>query len=135
MTAFFDSSVRARLRVCTLIGTAAAFGLVFLLATAASAQERMHQITWAHASPGTVSRFVVLISDTDGAATDARQVDVGKPQASQAGSLSVFTAMVSFAEDQYLAVAAVGHSGQISLPSDWAGSPPTRPGQPLLVSP
>ena len=60
---------------------------------------------------------------------------LGPKAVQRVGHIRVFTAMVSFDDDQYLAVAAVGHNGQISLPSDWAGSPPTRPGQPLLVSP
>ena len=151
MTAFFEGIVGARTRshqrgqgrpvhADFRLGLIAAFGLLFtsLLMAAipntASAQERMHQITWAHASPGSVSHFVVLVSDTDGVATGALQVDVGMPQASTAGSLSGFSAVVSFTDSQYLAVAAVGHNGQISLPSDWTGSPPTRPGQPLLVT-
>lgn len=143
MTAFFEGSLGARTRRHRGKGrpVCAGFGLLLttlLMATApntASAQERMHQITLAHASPASVSHFAVLISDTDGVAVGARQVDVGMPQASPTGSLSIFTAVGSFSDSEYLAVAAVGHNGQISLPSDWAGSPPTRPGQPLLVTP
>jgi len=112
-----------------------ALGCVLFAASTASAQERMHQITWAHPTPGAVSRFVVLIGPTEGDVGAARQVDLGLPQAQAAGSLSVFSAMVSLADDEFLAVAAVGHNGRMSIPSDWSGTPPTRPGQPLLVEP
>ena len=110
-------------------------GAIFGAASTASAQARMHQITWAHATPGAVQRFVVLISPTEGDIASARQIDLGMPQAESAGSLSVFSAMVSLTDNEFLSVAAVGHNGQMSIPSDWTLSPPTRPGQPLLVEP
>lgn len=111
-----------------------ALGAFLLLAGPAAAQgQRMHQINWGHPAPAEVSRFVILISPVEGSVDDARQVDVGMPAAQSLGSMSVFTAMVAFNADEYLAVAAIGHNGQMSTPSAWSGMPPTRPGQPLPV--
>ena len=102
------------------------------MASSASAQEqRRHQIFWGHAAPQTVSHFVVLVSDQEGNVGGARQVQVGKPQGSPSGNYTIFSALVDFEPDEFLAVMAVGLDGQPSLPSDWSGMPPTRPGQPL----
>ncbi|GEM_PF-2409807 len=107
--------------------------LLFLTANVVQAQERAHQITWSHASPSAVRNFVVLISPEEGNASLARQVDVGKPTGTDIGASSLYTALVSFGSNEFLAVAAVGHDGQMSLPSSWGAMPPTRPGQPNLI--
>lgn len=115
---------------CTLLVLAVAFA-----AGGAQAQENMHQITWAHPAPETVSRFVILIASEDGDLAGARQVDVGLPEPEPFGESSVYSATISFEPQDRLAVAAVGLDGQMSIPSQWAGMPPTRPGRPMLVSP
>ena len=107
--------------------------LLLLAASVVQAQERAHQITWAHAFPSDVRNFVVLISPEEGNASLAREVDVGKPNGTDAGASSLYTALVSFRSNEFLAVAAVGHDGQMSLPSGWGAMPPTRPGQPNLI--
>lgn len=128
---------RASLRLwAVFLSAALVLASLFLGAASADAQEqRLHQITWAHPAGGEVSRFVILISPVDGSVDDARLVEVGKPAAQPFGSMSVFSAMVSFSATEFLAVAAVGHNGMMSLPSEWSGMPPSRPGQPFLVGP
>ena len=101
----------------------------------AAQEQRMHQIVWGHTAPETVSSFVVLLSPVEGSLENARRVDVGLPPAQASGILSTYAAMVSFDPDEFLAVAAIGHDGQMSLPSGWGGMQPTRPGQPLLAEP
>jgi len=123
------------LRIATFASVLALAALLFGASTAAAQAERLHQINWAHANPADVSRFVVLISPVEGSLADARQVDVGLPASEPIGSMSLYSAMVSFSADEYLAVAAIGHNGLMSVPSDWSGMPPSRPGQPLLVEP
>ena len=107
--------------------------LLFLAASVVQAQERAHQITWSHASPSDVRNFVVLISPEEGNASLAREVDVGKPTGTDVGASSLYTALVGFSPNEFLAVAAVGHDEQMSLPSGWGAMPPTRPGQPNLI--
>ena len=112
--------------------------LVLAVAFAAGgawAQESVHQITWAHTAPETVSRFVILIASEDGDVAGARQVDVGIPAPDRIGETSIYSATISFTPQDRLAIAAVGLDGQMSIPSDWAGMPPTRPGRPMLVNP
>ena len=107
------------------------FGLVF--AAPALAQERLHQITWAHPQPETVNHFIVLVSGTEGQSEGAREVNVGLPEGTPAGHFTLFSAMIAFEPDEFLAVSAVGHDGLRSAPSGWGSMPPTRPGQPLLA--
>ncbi|MEZ7979189.1 MAG: hypothetical protein QMC74_05795 [Myxococcota bacterium] len=107
--------------------------LLFLAASVVQAQERAHQITWSHAFPSDVRNFVVLISPEEGNASLAREVDVGKPTGTDVGASSLYTALVGFSPNEFLAVAAVGHDEQMSLPSGWGAMPPTRPGQPNLI--
>ncbi len=104
-------------------------------ATASAQQERLHQVTWTHTGGG-VSRFVVLVSPDEGSLAGAREVEVGLPEGQLIGeTVNLYSAMISFGEDEYLAIAAVGENGMMSVPSNWKGMPPTRPGQPLLVEP
>ncbi|MEM9177286.1 MAG: hypothetical protein AAGC67_18895 [Myxococcota bacterium] len=112
---------------------AAAFVLAAMLATPAAAQERLHQINWAHSEPETVSYFIVLVSDVEGRVEGAREINVGRPTGQAAGSFTIFSAVVAFEPDEFLAVRAVGHDGLLSAASDWGSMPPTRPGQPLLA--
>jgi hypothetical protein len=111
-----------------LLGSTAAFGQ-----TAESGDQRLHQVNWTHNAPAEVRNFVILISPVEGSIADARQVDVGVPEAEALGFTSLYSATVAFAPDEYLAVAAVGRNGLMSAPSDWSGMPPSRPGQPLPV--
>jgi hypothetical protein len=106
-----------------LVGSAPAF-----------AQERLHQISWTHTSPSEIRRFVILISPVEGSVADARQVDVGIPESQALGFTNLYSATVSFSSDEFLAVAAIGRNGLMSVPSDWMGVKPSRPGQPLPVS-
>ena len=75
----------------------------------------------------------MLISPEEGNASLAREVDVGKPTGTDVGASSLYTALVGFSPNEFLAVAAVGHDEQMSLPSGWGAMPPTRPGQPNLI--
>jgi hypothetical protein len=110
--------------------------LVLLFAAGqAVAQQRTHQISWGHSAPSEVSRFVILVSPVQGTVPETREIDVGLPDAQVVGELSLYSAVVSFEADEFLAIAAVGLDGQISIPSNWGGMPPSRPGQPLLVEP
>lgn len=108
-------------------------GSLLLASSPAFAQERLFQINWAHNAPAEVRNFVILISPVEGSVEQARQVDVGLPEAQPVGSTNIYAATVSFAPDEYLAVAAVGRNGLMSVPSEWSGMPPSRPGQPLPV--
>lgn len=123
-----NTSIRVRVRrsaLALLIATAS-----LLAATSAMAQQRTHQINWGHTEPESVSHFVVLIADEEGDVAGARQIPVGKPQATPTGAFFLYSALVAFEPDEFLAVAAVGFDGQMSVPSDWGAMPPTRPGQP-----
>lgn len=112
---------------------AAAVLSVFAGAAPLAAEPRAHQVTWGHSAPATVARFIVYISRTEGDVEGARQVDIGKPSGQSAGSVTYYSAVVSFEEDEYLAVVAEGRDGQRSAPSTWFAMPPTRPGQPNLA--
>jgi hypothetical protein len=99
----------------------------------------MHEITWAHPSPQDVRSFVVYLAPNKGkkAEEKARIVDVGKPKSvgSGANGLRYFSAVVQGEVGEFVAIAAVGRDGTRSPLSAWAGLPPSRPGQPLLVTP
>jgi len=118
-----------RASLCLLLASVA----FSLLATPAFAQERLHQITWAHQQPETVSHFVILLSPVEGRVEGAREQNVGKPQGTPTGNFTLFSAMVAFEPTEFLAVSAVGLDGRRSAPSGWGSMPPTRPGQPLLA--
>ncbi len=107
--------------------------LFLSLAAPAAAQERLHQITWAHPQPETVDYFVVLVSQTEGQTEGVREVNVGRPEGTPAGQFTLFSAMIAFQPNEFLAVRAVGLNGLESAPSDWGSMPPTRPGQPRLA--
>lgn len=115
------------------LGLLLAAGLTALFAIPAAAQERLHQITWAHQQPETVSHFVILISPTEGQVEGAREENVGLPSSTQLGDFTLFSAMIAFEPTEFLAVSAVGHDGRRSAPSGWGSMPPSRPGQPLLA--
>lgn len=102
-------------------------------ASGAAADPVAHQISWGHASPGTVDYFVVLISDAEGDVSGARQVPVGKSAGQTVGGMTLFSAVVSFEDTEFISVAAMGYNGELSAPSDWSAMPPTVPGQPRLA--
>lgn len=128
-----DSRLRTGLCSVPFVAALVLVSLVLGAASAGAQEQRLHQITWGHPAPGEVSRFVVLISPVDGSVADARQVEVGLPAGENIGSMTIYSAMVSFTADEFLAVAAIGRNGLMSVPSDWSGMPPSRPGQPMLV--
>ncbi len=125
-----SSRSAGRLALVCAVFCCALFG-----AFAAQAQARSHEVTWAHHDPSGVSRFVILISPVEGSLSQARQVDVGRPVLQAQGSTNFYSAVVDFEPDEFLAVAAVGHDGRMSMPSEWSGMPPTTPGQPTLAQP
>lgn len=131
-----DRSRGGRLRRAAAILTCLAFCLAApIVATAQQAGAggaRMHDLAWGHPNPAEVSRFVLLVSPT-GSANDARQVDLGKPAGTPLAQMTVYSAIVSFEPDEFVAVSAVGFDGQVSAPSAWTGMPATKPGQPLVV--
>lgn len=132
-----NTIIRRGLRECGVLSRTPVWAVLAVLllsltaATASAQEQRRHQIFWGHAAPQTVSHFVVLVADQEGDVNGARQIQVGKPQGTPSGNYTVFSALVDFEPDEFLAVMAVGLDGQASIPSDWSGMPPTRPGQPL----
>lgn len=115
---------------------AVVLGLMFSFSAGqAAAQQRTHQVSWGHPAPNEVSHFVVLVSPVEGAVPATREINVGMPEAQLVGALSLFSALISFEQDEFLAIAAIGHDGQMSTASNWSGMPLSRPGQPLLVEP
>ena len=122
-----------RLALSGALTSALASALFLSLAAPAAAQERLHQITWAHPQPETVDYFVVLVSQTEGQTEGVREVNVGRPEGTPAGQFTLFSAMIAFQPNEFLAVRAVGLNGLESAPSDWGSMPPTRPGQPRLA--
>ncbi len=122
-----------RTAVRLALSGALASALFLSLAAPAAAQERLHQITWAHPQPETVDHFVVLVSQTEGQMEGVREVNVGRPEGTPAGQFTLFSAMIAFQPNEFLAVRAVGRNGLESAPSDWGSMPPTRPGQPRLA--
>lgn len=111
------------------------FALVGLSPNAASAQEQLTEITWAHPAPQRVSRFVVMISPTGNASSETRRVEVGKPAGESSGPMSFYTALIPISNDDYVAIAAVGIDGLMSSMSSWSAVQPSRPGQPLVIEP
>jgi len=103
--------------------------------TARASEDRLHEVTWAHSSPGQVGRFVVLVSDERGDRAGARQVEVGLPAGASSGAFQFYSAIVPIGPYDYVAVAAYGPNGVLGGISSWAAPPPTRPGQPLVVEP
>jgi hypothetical protein len=97
--------------------------------------EKVHEVTWLHEAPVEVDGFIIFVSPISGSASDARQVDVGKPGGSKSSSVQLFSALVSVGLDEYVAVAAVGRNGTQSILSDWGQPQPSQPGQPLVVEP
>lgn len=131
MNTIHRGGLRAAVRLA--LSGALASALFLSLAAPAAAQERLHQITWAHPQPETVDHFVVLVSQTEGQTEGVREVNVGRPEGTPAGQFTLFSAMIAFQPNEFLAVRAVGRNGLESAPSDWGSMPPTRPGQPRLA--
>lgn len=111
--------------------------VVFGAASGASAGDGadVHEVTWAHPAAGSVASFVVTISPVKGPSPSSRSVDLGKPPSRVTGSMQVFSALVAMESDEFISIAAIGSDGRSSPPSAWSGVPPTRPGQPQVVSP
>ena len=108
--------------------------MVWVLPGEAHAQSTLQELSWAHSSPETVSRFIVFASMTNGDRAGARQVNVGKPaNATRVGANYVYSAVVAVDLDEFVAVAAVGYDGSVSALSAWTAVPPSTPGQPLLI--
>lgn len=97
--------------------------------------ETLHENTWVHATPAAVISFVLFISPTPDSAATARKIDVGKPGGSDLDSAQFFSALIPLAGEEFVAVAAVGQTGLLSVLSEWSQPQPTRPGQPLVVEP
>ena len=130
--ASFVGSVR-RSALGLLLGLAIGIGLVGF-PSSAEAQSSLHEITWAHASPATVVRFVVFVSSTSGDQSGARQINVGKPPSSKSDSNGpIFSWTVSVDVNDFVAVAAVDIYGRLSPLSNWQNPPPSTPGQPFLI--
>lgn len=97
------------------------------------AQTIMHELTWAHAQPNGVQRFVVFVSPVAGDRAQARQIDVGKPPGEPNSGAIWYSAVISAERDEFVAVAAMASDGSLSGLSRWSGLPPSPPGQPLLI--
>jgi len=121
-------------RVSLVIGLLVLGGTLPGVPSNAQAQMALHEITWAHASPNEVVRFVVFVSRTSGDRAGARQINVGKPANPRIeGANSVYSAIVSVDLLEYVAVAAVALDGTLSPLSAWSGLPPSTPGQPFYI--
>ncbi len=118
-----------------LVSALALGGLAGLPGSAQAGEAELHELTWAHPSPATVSRFIVLVSPVRGNAATARQVEVGKPAGASSGSLQFYSAIVPIDHEEFVAVAAVDNAGNLGAISSWSAVPPSRPGQPLVVEP
>jgi hypothetical protein len=122
---------RALLAILTIF--LGAVGLISL-PNAAQAQTSLHEVSFAHAEPNTVARFVVFVADTQGDQAGARQINVGKPANPVLDKgLYVYSAVVSVDADEYVAIAAVSYDGSLSALSNWSGVPPSNPGQPFYI--
>jgi hypothetical protein len=136
------SGGRLRPALCLLglwagaLGLLGADGAQAQSARAGQGQAPMHEVTWAHATPARVARFVIYVSPAKARGRAVRRIDVGKPQGqlAQDGSTRVYSAIVPAAFEEFIAVAAVATDGREAL-SDWAPPPPGQPGRPLLVDP
>jgi hypothetical protein len=95
--------------------------------------DQIHEVTWLHESPNEVTSFVLFVSPVFGSTDGARQINVPKPGGS--GSPQSFSAIVSIASADYVAVAALGQNGLLSAVSEWKLPQPSQPGQPLIVQP
>ena len=95
---------------------------------------REHEVTWGHPNPDNVARFFILASPT-GEPNGARRINVGKPNGVAEPGLTVFSVRAELADDELIAVIAVGRDSRSSEPSAWSGVRPTQPGQPLVVDP
>lgn len=100
-----------------------------------AADDVLHEIIWAHSSPGVVERFIVFVSPVSGATQSARRVEVGKPVSRTIGTVQTYSAILAIDPDDYLAIAAVGFNGALSGLTTWRSAPPTRPGQPVVIEP
>ncbi len=129
---FVRSVVSIRSVALAAVSCYALFGLS---PSAASAEEQLTEITWAHPAPQRVSGFVVMISPTGSTSSDTRWVEVGKPTGRSSGTMSFYTAIIPISSDEYVAIGAVGINGLMSAMSPWSAVPPSRPGQPLVIEP
>ena len=124
-----------RASVFILVALAFAVGLAASPSPARAAGEVPHEITWAHSSPALVERFVIYVSPVNGDVGSARRVDVGKPVSQTIGTMQLYSTIISINLDHYVAVGAIGFNGVASGLSAWSAGPPSRPGQPLIVTP
>lgn len=126
-----------RMRLGLVLGLSiGALGLLAGLPGVAHAGDtELHELTWAHPSPSSVSRFIVFVSRTRGGANSARQVEVGKPAGSSSGTLQFYSAIVPVDHEEFVAVGAVDNAGNLGSMSEWSAVPPSRPGQPVVVEP
>lgn len=120
--------------VVVAVAAMLAGGAGLIVPSVAQAQAKLHEITWAHTTPGEIARFVVFVADTEGNQAAARQINVGKPAnpTFQNGRFT-YSAVISVDLDEYVAVAAVSLNGSISSLSNWQGVPPSVPGQPYYI--
>jgi hypothetical protein len=125
----------------TWVGAFAALAMAMALLLAptfslAEPGDELHEVTWSHASSGSVRSFIVYIAPEIGAIELARQVNVGVPAGQTLpGSLPTYSAIVESRADEYFAVAALGTNGLLSPLSEWKTVQPTQPGQPAIVQP
>lgn len=116
--------------LATLILWAVPFGAV----GSARAETALHEITWAHPTPGQVVRFIVFAAPTSGDQAGARRINVGKPANPEiVGPNSVYSAIISVERTDFVAVGAVALDGSMSPLSDWSTLPPSTPGQPFYI--
>ncbi|MEZ4330538.1 MAG: hypothetical protein R3F35_02210 [Myxococcota bacterium] len=109
--------------------------LALLVASAAGAEPSSHEIIWAHPNGSAVKRFIVFVSSAKDDPQGARRIDVGKPEGHLSGSVEFFSALVTLDSDEFVAIAAVGYDGQMGALSGWSGVRPSRPGQPIVITP
>lgn len=117
------------------VALASVLGQGALSTPARAAGEVPYEIAWAHSMPGLIERFVVFVSPVSGDEESARRLEVGKPLSRKIGMTEFYSTIISMEPDEYVAVAGLGYNGVLSGLSAWSSVPPSRPGQPLIVTP
>ncbi len=107
--------------------------LILAVGNSARADENLHEIVWGHRAPDSIQAFVLYVGPQAGDVSRARRIDVGKPNGESIGFLQLYSAIVSMAPEEFVAVAAIGLNGLTSPLSAWTQAKPGQPGQPIVI--
>ena len=129
------NKIRRRILEGILALVIASAGVLGLGTSPALAENDLHEIVWGHQTPDGVRSFILYVSPQEGALEQARRIEVGKPTGENIGYMQLYSALVSMASDEFVAVAAIGRNGLPSPLSAWSQAKPSQPGQPVVVEP